>query len=271
MFGRKITLLLRACALLVGLLALPGCVVYEGEYRVSRGVPLSKAMEASAGGGGEPLRSTPSYEPTTTIGIAPDVAVESSTGSGEREPMVSYDRRSYGWQIQLDAAYSIPFSGDIAGITWFSIAPFCIETESESWGLFLGGGTVDLKAGSLPERAVRDTWTGAAGLVYRRYLTGAHTFVSPYVTASVAYQLLHWRYRNPVVVDSDTVRSDGLHGLGGNVGFGITITRKTNLSIFGEVGIGGTAFLGNSFEGFSNDVFDNYGCFSVKAGMSVKF
>ena len=50
MFGRKIMLPLRACALLVGLLALPGCVVYEGQYRISRGIPLSKAMEASASG-----------------------------------------------------------------------------------------------------------------------------------------------------------------------------------------------------------------------------
>jgi len=262
---------LRACALLVGLLALSGCVVYEGQYRISRGIPLSKAMEASASGGGEPLHSTGSYEPITAIGIAPDVAVAASTGSGDREPMVSYDKRAYGWQVQLDGVYSIPFSGDIAGIALFSIAPFCLETEYESWGLYLGGGTVDLKSGSLPDRAAKDTWTMAVGLVYRRYLSGAHTFVSPYVTANVGYQLLHWRYRNPIIVDADTVRSDGLHGLGGNVGFGITINRKTNLSVFGEVGIGGTVFLGDSFEGFSNDVFDNYGYFSVKAGMSFKF
>jgi len=45
---------------------------------------------------------------------------------------VSYDKRAYGWQVQLDGVYSIPFSGDIAGIALLSIAPFCLETEYES-------------------------------------------------------------------------------------------------------------------------------------------
>jgi hypothetical protein len=72
-------------------------------------------------------------------------------------------------------------------------------------------------------------------------------------------------------VDANTARSDGLHGLGVNIGFGITINRKTYLSFFGEVVIGETVFLGDSFEGFTNEIFDNYGYFSVKAGMSFKF
>jgi len=248
----------------VVLLTLPGCIVYEHEQRSSRGIPLSKAMESSATGDREPLHGGGSSETRTTIGIEPDVAVAASASSGGGD-------RDYSLENGVDVGYSVPFSGDIAGITWFTIAVLPMENEHNSFGCFLGGGIVDLKAGSLPDRAVKNPWSLQAGFTYRRYLSGAHTFISPYVTANVAYQMLRWDYRNPIIADGDTIRSDGLDGVGGYAGFGVATQRKSRLSFFGEAGFGGTAFLSESFEGFDNDVFHNFGYFSVKAGLSLKF
>jgi hypothetical protein len=110
-----------------------------------------------------------------------------------------------------------------------------------------------------------------AGFTYRRYLSASHTFISPYVTANVAWQMLRWDYRNPIVADGDMIRSDRLNSLGGYAGFGVATRRKSRLSLFGEVGVGGTLFVGETDEGFNNDVFADFGCFSVKAGLSLKF
>jgi hypothetical protein len=41
--------------------------------------------------------------------------------------------------------------------------------------------------------------------------------------------------------------------------------------LFGEAGVGGTVFTDQSVQGFNNDVFHNFGYFSVKAGLCVKF
>jgi hypothetical protein len=130
---------------------------------------------------------------------------------------------------------------------------------------------VDLKSGSLPDLAINNTWMLEAGFAYRRYLTPPHAFISPYVTASVACQLLSWDYRNPVYVNSDTVQSDSLEGVGGYAGFGVSLKRNSHLSFFGEAGFGGTLFVGETAQGFNNDVFKNFGYFSMKAGLCVKF
>jgi hypothetical protein len=83
--------------------------------------------------------------------------------------------------------------------------------------------------------------------------------------------MLNWDYRNPVYVDGGSVQSDSLAGAGGYVGFGIAFKRNSHLSFFGEADFGGTAFVSQTMEGFDNDVFSNYGYFTVKAGLCVKF
>jgi hypothetical protein len=59
--------------------------------------------------------------------------------------------------------------------------------------------------------------------------------------------------------------------LNGYAGLGVAVWRKHHVSAFGEAGFGGMAFVGETSEGFENDVFDNFGFFSVKSGLSFKF
>jgi hypothetical protein len=59
-------------------------------------------------------------------------------------------------------------------------------------GLDFGGGGVKLKPGSLPARAITDTFMLQTGLVFRRFFNGPKSFLSPYVSAGLDIQGLLW-------------------------------------------------------------------------------
>jgi hypothetical protein len=277
MRGNPLNVLLKLVASLALPLAFTGCLFEDaGESPGSRsnGVSLSQAMQASASGSREPLHGSGGGEPHTSV----DVDVNANTSASSSLDglfggiaLVSYDDRNYLYQLPVDVAYSVPFNGQIQSLTRFTITPVSFETEHNFLGFFLSGDIVDLKAGSLPDRAINDTWMFELGLAYRYYFTPAHAFVSPYVSVNAALQSLQWDYRNPVNVNGSQITSDSLNGVGGYAGFGVAFNRNSHLSFFGEAGFGGTLFQGQTTQGFNNDVFDNFGYFTVKAGLSIKF
>jgi hypothetical protein len=129
-----------------------------------------------------------------------------------------------------------------------------------------------MKHGSLPDAATDAVWTVGFGAAFRYYFVGPEEAINPYLTAQVGWQGLNWEYRNPIVLGSgETISSDSLSGFDGYGGFGIAFNRDQWFSLYGELGFGGTFFAGETSEGFHNDVFDDYGYFSVKAGLSLKF
>jgi hypothetical protein len=242
-------------------LLLSGCITpYEPE---SRGVKLSDAMQSSAKDDRQDLGGSSSHETSSTG----DVAASDFAGFAG----VSYNRSDYDWQALADVSYATPLNGDIQGITHFTLTPVSLEDERNFLGLYVGGAIVDLKPGSLPDRGVDQTWMLESGLTYRRYLNSSWTAISPYIAVSAGFVLLNWDYRNPVVAGGETIQSDSLEGMEGSVAIGISTRRDSRVSFFGEVGVGGTAFIDTTTQGFSNDVFSNFGFVSVKAGVSVKF
>jgi hypothetical protein len=82
---------------------------------------------------------------------------------------------------------------------------------------------------------------------------------------------LNWDYHNQIYAGGDAIQSDSLAGAEGTLALGISTRRDSRVSLFGEVGIGGTIFADTTTQGFNNDVFHNFGFLSVKAGLSVKF
>jgi hypothetical protein len=260
---------LKICVLPFVLFSLNGCVLDYSEHG-SRGVPLSQAMQASASGGGQPLSGHGSGDEGSSVRVDSIAAVASSVGNGDME-MVDYGNRTYRWQVPMDVAYEVPLNGEIQSLTRFALTPIALETDHHFAGLFVAGDIVQLQPGSLPDRATDNVWMFESGLAYRYYFTPAHAFFSPYFSANAAFQWLIWDYRNPITVNGDTITSDSLEGVGGYAGLGVALKRNSHLSFFGEAGFGGTAFLGNTAEGFDNDVFSNYGYFSVKAGLTLKF
>jgi hypothetical protein len=240
----------------------------------SRGVSLSQAMQSSASGSRESLhgsgsRDTHSRDTYSSVDTSADVAV--TTGSGSGAAATSGKAEELALQIPMDVAYSIPFNGEFESITRFTLTPLCFENDRYSLGLFISGDIMDLKAGTLAASAIDNTWMLELGIAGRLYLNRAHAFISPYFSANLACQALFWDYRNPVFVDGEEVRSDALPALGGYAGFGVAFNRNSHLSFFGEAGFGGTVFVTQTGQGFDNDVFHDFGYFSVKAGLCIKF
>jgi hypothetical protein len=250
----------------------------------SRGIHLSQAMEASAGGSREPLHGSGSRETHSSdswetyssesreyssVDTSAGAAAAAGSGTDTRAP--TRLERKLAFQIPMDVAYSVPFNGEIASLTRFTLTPLCIEGERNSFGFFVAGDLVDFESGSLPDRATKNAWMLELGLAYRRYFNLPHAFISPYLSANAAVQALCWGYRNPVYVDGHWVDSDSLGGFGGYVGFGVACKRNSHLNFFAEAGVGGTTFVGETVEGFHNDVFSDFGYFSVKAGLCIKF
>jgi len=255
---------------LAGSLVLTGCLAYN-EGNPARGVPLSQAMESSAGGSRGPLHGNSASETQIYEGSEDNANDSTSTSEGGGFSLVSYEKRDYDYQALADTAALVPFNGEIQTLTRFTLTPIAVEDDYNYLGLFVGGDVVELQPGSLPDRAIDNIWMFEAGLDYRRYLNQAHVFISPYVSLGLSYQLLSWSYRNPVLINSETVQSDSLEGMGGYAGFGVAFNRNSHLSFFGEADIGGTVFLSQTIGGFDNDVFSDFGYFMVKAGLCLKF
>ena len=234
-----------------------------------RDVKLSEAMDSAAKGDGRDLGGKNSSDDDDDWDDESDDSERVSSGAAVAS--VSYRKTDYAWQIPLEVRYATSFSGDISALTHITMTPFSIEGEKELIGVFVGGAIVDLESGSLPDRATDDQWMFEVGLVYRRYLNGSHTALSPYLAAGFGCQFLFWDYRNPIYADGDRIEHDMLSGFEGYAGVGISTKRDSWVSFFAEVDIGATGFMGTTREGFENDVFDAFGFFSVKAGLTLKF
>lgn len=257
--------------MLATVFTLTGCITDfdQEDGHEPRGVSLSQAMQTSANGGGQvPARHESGggqeYAGTDSNSETP------LTGLGFLS-LVSYDDRDYTLQVPFDVSYAVPFGGNIQSLTRFTLTPVSVEDEHHFLGLFLSGDTVKMRPGSLPDRALDNSWMFEGGIAYRYYFNKAHTFLSPYVSASAAYQVLTWNYRNAIIVNGDTITSDSLNGAGAYAGLGVAINRESHLSFFGEAGVGGTVFVNDTYQGFNNDVFSDYGYFSLKVGLSLKF
>jgi hypothetical protein len=107
--------------------------------------------------------------------------------------------------------------------------------------------------------------------MYRRYFNNSRTALSPYLAASAGFTLLNWSYRSPVTADGETFQSDSLYGAEGTLAIGITTRRDYRFGAFAEAGIGGNAFAPVTVNGFDNDVFNDFGFFIFKVGVSLKF
>ncbi len=283
---RTISGLIQVSAGCLMLLTFSGCMGVDNCESTggSRGVSLSNAMHASASGSKEPLTGTSSTsdhsvdsKPTATTGgagfsgIAAGAGTSGASYSGSGGSVANSDDNDYQFYALMDVGYQTPFGGDIKTIEAITATPLSFEFNNNFMGFDLGGSAVKLKPGSLPDRAIEDPVMLRAGFVFRHYVNGPHTFLSPYLSAGMDYQAFLWNYRDPVEVGSDIIASDVLEGVTGYAGLGLAIARNKRLSVFGEADIGGTIFAPQTDQGFNNDVFDNFGYVGVKAGLSLKF
>jgi len=233
-------------------------------------------MKASASGSTEPVPGSGRSESHTytSVDSSANVTVaaassSSSTSSSAGTTQSPFDEGRI--QMLLDVGYSVPFNGQFKSITRYTFQG-CFENDRFCGGVYASIDPVEMKSGTLAADAVKNTIMLELGFSGRYYLNPAHAFISPYFSANLGAQYLFWDYRHPVYTsDGDKITSDSLPAVGGYAGFGIAFWRNSHVNLFAEAGFGGTAFLSQTKEGFENDVFDDFGYFSVRAGLGVKF
>jgi hypothetical protein len=185
-------------------------------------------------------------------------------------PSMISGKREVTWTMPLAASYGIPFHGDITSVPELSVG--IMVGKRTSLGFYLDGGIPGFRKGSLLDRGAKNPSIFGGGFLFRHYLTRSHTFLSPYLTASVGFQGWFWDYRNSIVVDGDRVVDDILGASTGYAGFGVATKRKARCSVFIEAGAGGTIFFDKTREGFQNDnVFGDFGYAAVKTGLNFRF
>ena len=272
---------LKLCILLAASFTLTGCLLDE-DFESSSGSrgSLSGAMKASASGSTQPVHGSGYWESHRDTHVDTDVNVavaaassssssSSSSGNSSGTGKSLFDEGRI--QMLLDVGYSVPFNGQFESITRYTFQG-CFENDHFCGGVYASFDPVEMKSGTLAAEAVKNTIMLELGFSGRYYLTPAHAFISPYFSANLGAQYLFWDYRNPVYTsDGNKITSDSLPAVGGYAGFGIAFWRNSHVNLFAEAGFGGTAFLSQTKEGFENDVFDDFGYFSIRAGLGFKF
>lgn len=172
--------------------------------------------------------------------------------------------------ITATAEQIVPFENYIRGITRVAVEAGGGD-EYNYLGLSVGIGSVAFRDRSLPDLAVDNSTTLDLGVNYRRYFTPAHTFLRPYAAAGVYAQMLSWEYRNAINIGGDIIERDAVGGGGIYGGAGLLMNVSQHFQLFGEARVGETMLDGGTSEGLRNNVLDNYGYYSFKAGVSVRF
>jgi hypothetical protein len=108
--------------------------------------------------------------------------------------------------------------------------------------------------------------------MYRRFLNGPDSFVSPYLSAGANLQAQVSSYRNSAMAAPESLTSSSLWGMDSYTGLGLALARTNRLSIFGEADIGRSTFLPqNNQQPLNSEILGNIGYLGVKAGLNLKF
>jgi len=182
-----------------------------------------------------------------------------------------YEKGGFSWSLSAEIYHAEAICADIARLTHLRFSPVAYEEDEFAMSLFIGGAKVQYESGSKLDALTEDPWMIEAGLGARSYFNSPRNGFSPYLGFSLAYQLYGWDYRTPVLVDGELYDDNALSAVEGAVSIGITTMRYSHISLFGEVGVGGTVFICDTWQGFRNDLFDNFVFVFARAGVTFKF
>ena len=106
------------------------------------------------------------------------------------------------------------------------------------------------------------------GLEYKKFTTPHYTFLGQYFLFGMNYNVMYWRYKNPIKADvydywgnvlyTEYIRSDWLSGIELFTGIGFNIVQTHNTHLGFEITPGIILWGFHTYEGFDNDVFDPF-------------
>ena len=173
--------------------------------------------------------------------------------------------------LGFDIAYEQPTSGEIEFINRYTVMGGGGDDGVNFGAAFFSVGDVSFKSGGLADRAATNPLVFDLGGLYRRYFFERSALVNPYVVFSGSAELLTWAYREDRIRYDETIGADCVWGIGAQAGLGVAINRGRRLAAFAELTAGGMFYYAYTWYGFENDAFDNYGFWSVRAGIQYAF
>jgi hypothetical protein len=164
-----------------------------------------------------------------------------------------------------------PLTGDYEAFFGGRIFAEFLAARHHSFGMTAGAGTLLLDSGSVPDRGAHDTLMLDLGFFYRFYFTAPNTFLRPYGVLHLNVGAMSWDYRDDPIADGERYSRDGVGYYDAAVGMGLMVNVSESFHVFGEMSYGGTSFLDTTYNDFKNDLFDDFGYVTVKAGIGATF
>ncbi len=124
------------------------------------------------------------------------------------------------------------------------------------FGLELWGGWSPIQKTDTLSRSIDGVTLLGAALRLDWYATPPYTFLGLYFFAGAGVDFMLWSYKNPIISQGSSISSDALSGLDLFVGAGINIVQTKNFQLGFEVRPGFAVWIGQTSEGFDNNVFD---------------
>jgi hypothetical protein len=184
------------------------------------------------------------------------------------------DRHYIGMRIFSGLTYSRQYSNISGGsLEW------CFQNQPRRRH------SVELGGAVLPANEKSDLFGSIDGIVqafvgykYRIYTTPDFTFMGLFFSCGADIDAISWDYKNPITSDvydnmdrflyTDTIKSDGLFGVGFNTGGGVSLVQTRFFRLSAETSIGTTLYmLFDTWEGFKNDMF--WGDLYIKAVVEI--
>lgn len=167
----------------------------------------------------------------------------------------------FGIRIISGLKYSSHYSGIAGGSLVFARH---IEKQKRK-AFYFGGASIPTDETSDLFGSVDGIGEIHAGYQFRGYSTPDHTWMGLFAHVGCELKTLFWNYNNPVyadvtndwgeLVEQETITSDGVLGLNGNVGLGWSFLQTRNAKFSVEASAHFNAYWVNTFNGFNNDLF----------------
>jgi hypothetical protein len=188
---------------------------------------------------------------------------------GDRQTRKSASDEAQYFSLAMD--YRFPLTGDFESYYGARLFLEAYSADHQGVGVSAGAGSLQLKSGSVPDRAAHDPALFDLGLFYRLYLTPPHVSLRPYATIQLNVGTMFWDYRDDPVSHGEEVKFDSVGWADACVGVGLVVNISKRCHIIGEVNYGGMSFFDTTYHDLKNELFDSCGYVTLKAGLGWTF
>ncbi len=176
------------------------------------------------------------------------------------------------YHLDTTMGYRRPLNGDYDWLTLATLSFGKMLDQHNSLDAVLGGGVVQLKAGSQADAQAHQPFFVELGIAWQYHFITPETSLKPYITAGASLVWMSWEYRSPVdSKDFGFITRDYLEGIDGYAGAGLRLRLRRHLNLFGEIDVGGIGYLSTTYSGVHNNLFANFGYVGARGGLSLTF